>query len=575
LIIATENILGAKMAVYKTNFEVIYADKEEVAIYYQAATNKINLLLKNYNIRDANGNLEKVSTDNLQALLSFEGFFESTPLKAIFYDQKQQYVPDEIVYQFQSIISNSPVNIKAVFFETFITLLAKRGWDKPLSEYFETQYNFPSDGIIILDDLKDFSVGFGVYKATFQLRAIHHEKVTVFLKKSNDTRSYNELLYFHLQKKLLPTARYAEKPYLLLNKENNEALLLSPLVPGVTSDTALSILTQAYRTVENSYHKAILKLALEILIEAFISHAVLGDLLGRNDRHLMNSLIAFIVDGNLQNTPVEDLISSEKMLAYAQNIVTNQTKAISLIDIDLKWLLGENNDSWALADIDFGLSELNLLSLLPEFNDYNSNTNLFFEKRKDYIAHYFNKYCQQLEDILVKKELLIFAINKMYPSDISKQKIKFLTKRINCFDKNKKPIIKLFKRYLLNYRLRLVHKETLAALNSIANESNYSELLSALNATKLSQYLPAWPTVISSESSVFPQLQCFRGVLAQKDLDVLSENNRTAWETVAENISMIAEKYNSNLFKVLEDKKKFIIKDTAAILKFFSKHMAV
>src|SRR5688572_24379393 len=119
-----------------------------------------------------------------------------------------------------------------------------------------------------------------------------------------------------------------------------------------------------------------------------------------------------------QKDILENLNSPKGILAYAKNIVMSQTKAISLLDIDLKWLLGEKNADWALVDIDCGLSELNLLTLLTEFNDYNSTTNPFFEKRKEYIAHYFDVFCQKQKAILEKKELLFSAIQKIYPSRV-------------------------------------------------------------------------------------------------------------------------------------------------------------
>jgi hypothetical protein len=555
---------GAKMGIFKTSLETIWASEEEVKIYYETATKKINLLLQKYNIRDIQGNLEKVLSDKLRDILSFTGFFESTPLKSIFFDQKQQFIPQEILYTFRNIISDPPINIKAIFFNTFITLLTKKGWDRALSAYFEKQYNFPPDGIIILDDLKDFSLGFGVYKATFQLRIPSREKIIVFLKKSYSLASYNEQLYFHLQKELLPTASYANLPYRLSNK-GNEELLLSPLIPGVVSDTILSILTQAYKKTN---HKVTLKKALVVLIEAFMEHAALGDLLLRNDRNLINSLVAPIIDGILQNNILEDLNNPEKILVYAKNIVANKTKAISLVDIDLKWLLEEKNSGWILADIDCGLSEINLLSLLPDFNNYNSKTNPFFEKRKEYIAHYFNIYCQKQKNILNKKEFLFSAIKKIYPSHISEKKLKLFTQRINFFEKNNKSIVELFKRYLLNFRIRLVYKETLIALDRISKKSNNKALLNALKKNKLLKFLPPKSTFVSYESSILLQLQCFRGVLSKKDSIILSEKVRINWEAVASIISMIAKKFNSRLFKVLEDKKQFIKKDTTALLTF-------
>lgn len=554
------------MALFNTNLEVKFASEAEIEHYYAKATNKINVLLAKYAIRNAEGEFERVCADQCKALLSFTGFFGFTPLKSIFFDQKQPFVPQEIIHAFRSIISNPPAAIKAVFFNTFITLLIQEGWDKPLSTYFEKQYHFPSDGIILLDDLKDFSLGSGVYSATFQLRSPRREKVMVFLKRSQDMHTYHTLLYFHLQKALLSTASHAKMPCLLSNKKNTEALLLSPLIPGVTSDTTLSLLTEAYRKAENNHHKITLKKALEILIEAFIHHATLGDLLGRNDRHLMNSLLALVIDGIPQTHALEDLIDAEKIVDYAHTIVTQGTKAISLIDIDLKWLLDETNAAWALTDIDFGLSELNLLSLLPEFNDCHSK-NAFFEKRKAYIAHYFTLYCKKQDTILEKKEFIFAAIKKIYPAHLSEKKLTLLAQRIKIFEKSKAPVIKIFKRYLLNFRIRLAHKETLIALDKMAKESKHITLLHALKETGLLKYLPPQSTFISNESSVLLQLQCFRGVLSKKDSVILSGQDREIWETVAANISMVAKTFNHKLFRNLEDKKRFIKKDSTALLK--------
>jgi len=556
------------MATFITKFEVILASKEEVTTYYETATKKINALLTKYDIRNAKGELEEVSADKFKALLSSTGLFQSTPLKSIFFDQKQQFLPQEIIHAFRSIISDPPTSIKAVFFNEFLTLLTKRGWDKPLSMYFEKQYNFPSDGIIILDELKDFSIGSGVYRATFQLRTPRREEITVFLKRSCGIKSRNELLYFHLQKQFLPTASYAKTPFILSNKKIKEELLLSPLIPGAASDITLSKLTQAYRTTQYNDHKSILKKALEILIEAFFCHAALGDLLGRNDRHLMNSRIASVVDGIPQKSTLEDLNNLEKILAYAKSIVTNKIKAFSLIDFDLTWLLGEKNAGWILADIDFGLSELNLLSLLDEFNDYNFKTNPFYAKRKEYVERYFKVYCQKQKAILEKKEILFSEINKSYTPKISEEKLKILTQEIIFYEKNKEAIFKLFKRYLLNFRIRRVHKATLVTLHEIAKNSKNMKLLNALKAAKLLKYLPPEPDSASSELNVFLQLQCFRNVLSEKDMIILSEGKRTiTWEIIASNISTIAEKFNSKLFKALQDKKQFIKNDTAELLK--------
>jgi len=555
------------MATFKTKLEGILASEEEVTIYYETVIKKINALLAEHGIRKSNGKFEEVSADKFKALLSLDGFFQPTPLKSIFFDRKQQFVPEEIGRASRSIISDPPASIKAFFLKEFIKLLIKKGWDKPLSAYFEEQYNFPPDGTIILDELKDFSFGSGVYRATFQLGTTRREKITVFLKRSCGVESHNELLYFHLQKQFLSTASYAKTPFILSNKENEDALLLSPLIPGVASDTILTTLTRVIRKTKDNDNKSILKKALEILIEAFLRHAALGDLLGRNDRHLMNSFIAPVVDGIPQENMWEDLDNSEKILAFAKTIVTKKIKAFSLIDFDLAWLLGKKNAEWILADIDFGLSELNLLSLLDEFNDYNSKTNPFFEKRKETVEHHFDVYCQKQEEILEKKEILFSEIKKSYAPKISGEKLRILTREINLSEKNKESVVKVFKRYLLNFRIRRVHKETLFELYKIAKKTNNINLSNALKEAELSKYLPRQFAFDAYELNVFLELQCFRNVLS-KDMIMLCEVDRaTSWEKIASDISKIAGRFNRKLFKALQEKKQFIENDTKELLK--------
>src|SRR5690348_1834235 len=148
------------MVEFRTNLEVIFADEKEIAQYYEIACKKLNLLLEQHNILNGNNKHEKVCAEELRAPLTARGFFKQTPLKSIFYSNKQQFIPSEIVDIFRNIVSDPPTNIKAVLYDTFLKLLREKGWAKPLSTYFEKKYNFPSDGIIILEDLKDFSFGY-------------------------------------------------------------------------------------------------------------------------------------------------------------------------------------------------------------------------------------------------------------------------------------------------------------------------------------------------------------------------------------------------------------------------------
>jgi len=108
------------------SFDVTPANKEEVNAYYKAVTEKINTLLAKHEIRNAQNKLEQVSSEQFKALLTFEGFFQSTPLKSIFFHQQQQFVPQAIIYEFRSIISEAPENIKTVFYKTFISLITKK-----------------------------------------------------------------------------------------------------------------------------------------------------------------------------------------------------------------------------------------------------------------------------------------------------------------------------------------------------------------------------------------------------------------------------------------------------------------
>src|SRR5205085_5397945 len=107
---------------------------------------------------------------------------------------------------------------------------------------------------------------------------------------------------------------------------------------------------------------------------------------------------------------------------------------------------------------------------------------------------YFEVYCQKQEAILEEKELLFSAIKEIYPPHILQKKLQFLTQVIDFFEKSKMPVVNLFKRYLLNFRIRLIHKETLVALDRMAKESSNINLLNALKKTDLLKHLPPQST---------------------------------------------------------------------------------
>ena len=160
---------------------------------------------------------------------------------------------------------------------------------------------------------------------------------------------------------------------------------------------------------------------------------------------------------------------------------------------------------------------------------------------------------------------IISEINKCYTSQDSDKKINLLSQQIERCRETKKYTIKLFKRYLLTFRIRMVYKSTLYALHDMANESNNTNLLNALKNADLLKYIPPQFST-SANLNVFLQLQCFRGVLSKKDMIILSEKRSTNWEAIASNISMIAKQFNSPLFKALQNKILFIKNDTVKLL---------
>lgn len=542
------------MSKFITNIEVILATDEEIERYYEAAADKINHLLSQYAVRDVDGELAVITVDRLKAQWSLECLFESTPIASIFFNQKQQFVPQDIIQSFRSIVSDAPDNIKAVFFHQFLLWLEQKGWDQSLSAYFERRYDFPSDGIVVLQALKDCSIGAAVYGVTFQLRSLHREKITVFLKQGTRDQFCNERLYARLQKQLLLTARFAEEPFDLVSADAQEVLMLSPEISGVASDVMLSTLQYAYQHAERHDDKNLFQQTLKIFIDAFIRHSVLGDMLGRNDRHLLNSLIAPIVDGVPVHNTRNLIHHPDSLLSFCRRLVLDEGEAFSLIDFDIAWLLGEENAQYSLDDIDCGLSELNLLSLLAEFNDYDAELNPFFDQRKETIEHCFSVYCQQLDSILGERDTVFSEIAVCFSSERVDEKSKILQERILFFEDSVDAVIQLFERYLLNFRIRRVYKDTLFSLYSMAMQVNQVDLLDALRDAELLHYLPPGSVLASYNPSVFLQLQCFRGVRGD------------AWDTISSSIATIAERFNGELFSTLEDKKQFIITDSAELL---------
>ena len=536
------------MVEFTTNIEVIPGSKDDVHNYFKVMVKKINLLFLKYDIRDDKNKIEKLF---LHDLMVMQHFSKEPRIKELsFLNRKQRFLPQEIILFFRDFVSESPMHIKTVLFDNFLNFLRERDDDKLLSDYIKSQCGFSFDGLLVLDAIELYSINSMVYRITFKKPLLSNKKYIFFLKETNKLRSSNEILYSSLQRRFLYSSRFANIPFLLRENEGN--LLFSSSAPGVSSDIIFTKLIQARKNVAIPNDMITIDEALKVLLEAFISHAALGDLLGRNDRHLINSNIAFIEDDAIKTDVLNYFSSATDVLTWADNVAVNKMDSFSLVQFDIEWLLEEKNIEWMLLDIDFGLSELNLLSFFDEFNVYDDGDGVFYEKRKELIEYFYHIYIQTQSVIVKNKNFIFSEIKKYFSKQIVCEKIQFIEKNIFYFS-NKETIISFFSRYLLDYRIRKIYQGSLNGLYQNAIDANNQEILSNLSHANLLQYIPARFGCDTLNQSASIELQCFRGVTYQ-------------WGEVMCRIENILKSFSPTLLSSLQNKKEFIKNDADKLL---------
>ena len=536
--------------------------------YLDNKTQEINLLLEKFNVRKTSGPHERISIDRLLSFLCVDYFPETTAISEIFLSQQYPIIPQAIIDAFHGVVSEAPLNIMKIFAERFLKLLKNEGWMRPLKAFCQRQYGLKKESDLFLIEIKDFSFSSIVYRLNFQIGHDNKKNICFFLKKISRLQASNELLYFNLQKKLLTIAKFSHIPTVLLNKDSQDALLLSPIIPGIESDTILSILMQTEEYISNNSDKIYIRKAIEVLIEGFFSHAALGDVLARNDRNFMNTFIAPVFEGVTQNNILNQLSNNEQVLSFSRFIAEKGNQSISLIGFDFTWLLDAVNVDWIFADISFGVSEINLLSLLAEF-DVDSESNISsYEKRRKMILHYYQVYYNKLKSFINSSEVIISELKRSYSGSESQEKLKSFQEILKLIGDGKEFSIKIFRRYLVDYRIRKLYKVTLVSLYKQIIKSNDVDYMEAIEKSELLKYIPEQSIADTAYPSIMLELECFRGVLSNNDIAVLDKDKRKkiSWESVIARIDALSELVDFKVCEELQVKKQFIINDATCLM---------
>ncbi len=553
------------MRQFITNLESPSARAEEVVGYCKLLQEQITELLVRFGVCGVEESQQLVSVQHVQELLFLKHFDKPTPIKAIFFDRAQQFVPIRIIESFQRVVSGAPLSLKRTIFTAFQDVFNRHGWFEPLSAYFHKRYQVSVDEKIMVVDIQDCSVANGTFRMTFQINTPVRKRIPLFVKKTSQDRAYNEMLYFYCQKRFFDFARYADTPAVLAGTKADDELMLAPTVPGLSADVVLTNLYQCRHKMEYDEIKALVVEASKVLIAAFMKHAALGDLLGRNDRHLNNTLLAPVIDNNIQDIKPSDLSDPPQGLQFCKRVLLEKMSAFSLIAIDFEWLLGANNNSWALVDIDFGLAEINLLQLLPEFSIANFKDERLQSQRKTSIQFYFDVYLQQLRQIMADAEVISCEISKIYPKHLVADKLEIFNKNMGLMKSSHDYARQVFRRYLLDYRMRMVYREALGQLRELAQLPNNQTLLNQLKETGLSRFLPP-EGVRLADSNAIIKLQCFRGVMSKHDAHMLQKTQKLAWEDVVLHIDKIAQSFAPDIYQQINEAIQFIKQDTAVLL---------
>ncbi|OED37232.1 hypothetical protein AB834_02070 [PVC group bacterium (ex Bugula neritina AB1)] len=419
--------------------------------------------------------------------LSYRKIFGRNVIKDLYFGGRKSHVPRVVIDTYRSVINDAPPDIKKDLNSLFEKRIYELGWVPFLEDYFFKNFGYNDDWSI--SNVEDHSIGAGVYCLTFLLKD-KNKSVDLFLKREFDDgfTLKHESFYHAIQAKFIHPEFIAPQPVYYHSQQGN-SLSVAERFPGISSETFFRFWMTGAQKIDIEIN--------DIFVTCLAKHAAMGDVLGRNDRHLGNSHLASVTSSGEET----------KDLNIFMDI--NESQKLWMIDFDIQYLLESNSDDWILEDIRQGLSEINLLPFLLEVSSSSKNS------LKRCLSLFHEVYITFLNQIKTPKSLEwieSFAQN-IYGQDFAKQLTLSLSHKVDflmTMDWKKD----YYRAFLVDYRYRFFLKNLLE--DKFRRNPSKNEWIEYIDAK-------------SSKGAAF-QLEAFRGVSAKNFVSQKKLGFRKNWE---------------------------------------------
>ncbi len=434
-----------------------------------------------------------------------ERFFSANLIRDIYFSGQNPHFTPEVVQNSRGLLNQAPMEIKRTIIDLFKENFRYWTWDKGISEYLKKEYRYEGGFEII--DITDYSVGYGVYKIRLKLPDSSDMRVIdVFLKKGDsryvDLR--NEVAYLRLEKLFLENANIKQMPFYYRNVKGSD-LLITPVINRQSLDSKLSELLQGEKEKpQKDFMKKIVFL--------LAAHAALGDVLGRNDRHLSNTRIAVDESGQI-----------ERLVAFD---ISN------LLDSDRRYVCKDPwslNYDWIIEDVKQGVSEITLLRILDDYQAdrkkkvYRHRLRNRIELLKNWKDRYLKKWNEITSDdnIALIKDAILDVYNDT--PEIALEKIKVLDRWVQTDPE--RFLKEIFRAHLVDFEVRCIYRQYLRQIKEKAGSNSLGYLEKYL--------LPEEDGYLAS------RLEAFRGILSVRFLKKRGISGRRSDREVFMNIEKL------------------------------------
>jgi hypothetical protein len=495
---------------------------DRLHIYFDSQIDPLKaLILSHDGISSEDEILRDLSPEDLINQFSEEKIFGRNLIRKLYFGGRQGFVPRDVVDRYRDMINLAPAGIKAEFIHIFQKRIEDFNWLEGLTQFLSESlaYNGPWS----LCDIEDFSIGAGVYCMTFLLEE-KHTTVELFLKREFEDgfALRHESFYHEIQAFFLNKGFEHPLPFYYDNNQG-PSLSISLKFPGLSAE----LFFREWLKVEENRVSPRLRTA---LLSSLAAHTALGDLFGRNDRHLGNTHIAC--------SPLDESFSNDIVESF------ESAQTLWMIDFDLQYLLKSDNYDWICEDIRQGMSEWNILRLCIKNFLCRPDLDEIFSLLKHMNTRYRNTL--DLLNVPLNQTFLKEKLTYYYGEVKANETLELLYEQWAEIIQDRW-MDKHHRAFLLDYRYRCVLKESLSL-----------EYLKGGDLGPLAIYGKRLPL-----EGVASYLEAFRGVSSKPFAKKHGHEGRLSFEELEEEVS---KRVLQERWEEIQESKRLFEEETETVL---------